>query len=239
MADKLSVIVDELRTTIKQTFDDKIVSRAQVAYWVIIVGNQLLGQHNQKRGSGAFLTVHPDVPVQIANNNLTPNVVKGRKYIELPSAIFDYDRDGGVEYMSFYSPDENCLPDYRVKTITRTRPNELQWLQINKNTRPAPDNAYFWRAGDFFYIVGIENVPVKFIEIGVYHTIPPLEKIDIDAPFPFPQELLNQLKYQVTNLARFSFLFKSDRDNSGSDESDDQQKSIPKIISVADQNPQQ
>lgn len=238
MADRLSIIVDEIRTSIKQTFDDKIVSRAQVAQWVIIVGNQLLGQHIAKRNSGAFLSVYP-VPVKISDNNTFPNIIKGRRYIELPSAIFDYDRDEGVEYMAFYDPSEGCKPEYRRKTITRTSPGQVQWLESNIHTKPSPDSTYFWRAGDVFYIVGIENVPVKEIEVGVYHTIDPLEKIDINKPFPFPQELLKELKRQVTDLARYSFLFKGpDNANDGSDTSAAQTNNLPKIISVNDQQNQ-
>lgn len=237
MADKLSVIVDEVRTTIKQTFDDKVVSRAQVSYWVIIVANQLLGQHNSKRISGAFLTPYV-VPIKVAGNNDTIGIIKNRKYIELPSAIFDFNKDGGVEYMSYYDPDEKCLPEYRIKTIQRTTPAELQWLEINKHTKPSPENCYFWRSGDIFTIVGIESVPIKEIEIGIYQTIDPLEKIDINAPFPFPQELMNQLKRQVTDLARFSFLFKGpDTANDGKDENASQ--GVPKIVSVNEQTNQQ
>lgn len=234
MADKLSIIVDEIRTTIKQTFDDKVVSRAQVAYWVIITANQLLGQHIAKRDSGAFLSVYP-VPVKVADENSFPNIIKGRKYIELPSAIFDYDKDEGVDYMAFYDPREGCKPEYRRKTITRTSPGKVQWLESSDKTTPSPENTYFWRAGDVFYIVGIEKVPVKEIEVGVYHTIDPLEKIDLDKPLPFPQELLPVLKRQVTDLARYSFLFKGpDNANDGSDTSASQTNNIPKITSVND-----
>lgn len=236
MADTLRVIVDEIRTTIKQTFDDKIVSRAQVAHWVIIVGNQLLGQHNAKRDSGAFLNIYPDVPVQIANDNSKQNIIKGRKYIEIPATIFDYDRDGGIGYMSYYDPDENCRPEYRNRKIERSTPTQIRWLEKSIHTKPSAKSPYFWRAGDYFYIVGIESVPVKFIEVGVYQTIDPLEKIDLDAPFFFPQELLRVLKDQVTALARYSFLFPSDRENTGNDEGGQQNKSIPKIVSVNDQN---
>ena len=234
MADKLSVIVDEIRTTIKQTFDDKVVSRAQVAYWVIIVGNQLLGKHISKRTSGAFLNTYI-VPVITATETNLPNIIKGRKYIELPAAIFDFDKDRGIEYMAYYNPDENCKPEYSIKTIDRIGPMELQWTRLNKRTAPSPDSCYFWRAGNIFPIVGIESVPVKEIEVGIYQTISPLEKIDINAPFPFPQELMDTLKRQVTDLARYSFLFKESGINDGSDENKNQITNTPKITSVNQQ----
>lgn len=235
--DRLRIVVDDILQTIKQTFDDRQISQAQVAYWVILVGNQLLGQHNAKRDSGAFLATYVDVPVHKALNSSNPDVVKGRKYIELPAGIFDYDKDGGVEYIAYYNPDENCDPEMRHKTIQRTSPGELQWLNLKPQTKPSSKTPYWYRTGDIIYLVGIESIPVKFVEIGIYQTIDPLEKIDIDKPFYFPQELLHVLKRQVTDLARFSFLFKDDRSNDGTDE--EATKNVPKIISVNEQQGQQ
>jgi hypothetical protein len=240
-ADRLRIIVDEIAVTIKQTFDDKVVPRSQIAYWTIIVGNQLLGQHNIKRDSGAFLSIFTDIPVKTATKNVNPNLVKGRKYIELPGNIFDFDKDGGVEYIAYYNENENCDPEAYKKTIQRTSPGELQWLKLDRNTKPSPETPYWYRAGDFLYLVGIEAVPVKFAEFGLYMTIDPLEKIDLDKPFPFPQELLHVLKRQVTDLARFSFLFKNDRDNDGDDTASNPQgnQTIPKVVSVNESQQQQ
>lgn len=240
-ADRLRIIIDEIAVTIKQVFDDKVIPESQIAYWTIIVANQLLGQHNIKRDSGAFLSIFTDIPVEISSTTTNPNLVKGRKYIELPGSIFDFDKDGGVEYIAYYNPDENCHPEAYKKTIQRSSPSEIQWLILDENTKPRPEMPYWYRAGDFIYIVGIESVPVKFAEIGLYMTISPLEKIDIDQPFPFPQELLHVLKRQVTDLARFSFLFKEDRDNDGDDSASNPKgpQQVPKIVSVNDPNQQQ
>lgn len=231
----LKVIVDEVRTSIKQTFDDKEVSRAQVAHWVIIVGNALLALHKGKRRSGAFLSTY-SVPVQEVAEADGKNLLPWRKFIEIPSDIFDYDMDAGVEYMAFYNPDPNCKPEMAYKTITRTSPAAIKWLNLSNRTKPGSISGefYFWRSKSIFYLVGLEALPVKEIEVGVYHTIKPLEQIDIDAPFEFPDELLAELKRRVTELARYSFLFKTDNNNDGANDASSQQ--IPKIVSVNDQN---
>lgn len=233
-ADRLRVVVDDILSTIKQTFDDKQISQAQVAFWVIVVGNQLLSQHNAKRDSGAFLSTFTGVPVKLAQSSSNPDIVSGRKYIELPGTIFDYDKDAGVEYIAYYR-DENpeCEPDLMKKTIQRTSPGELQWLKLNAYTRPSLSNPYWYRTGEIIYLVGLENSPIKEVEIGLYLTIDPLEKVDIDKPFHFPSELLSVLKRQVTDLARFSFLFKDDRSNDGDQNEGNQ--NVPKVASVNDQ----
>jgi len=238
-ADTLRVVVDEIENTIKQVFDDKAISTAQVAYWTIITANQLLGQHNAKRSSGQFIKIFPEVPILEAEDNNVQNIIKGRKYIELPANIFNVDKDGGIDYLSYYNPDEKCEPEFAKKTIYRTTQSQLQWLNLNRLTKPTPHTACFVRVGDIVYIYGIESVPVKMAEIGLYVTIDPLVKIDIDEPFFFPQELLYVLKRQVVDLARFSFLFKADDKNSGEDEaSNPGGTSVPKILSVNDQSQQ-
>jgi len=139
--------------------------------------------------------------------------------------------------MSFYDPDEKCDPDYKIKTIQRTSPKEVQWLMLHEKTKPSPKNSYFWRSGDIFPIVGIETVPISEIEIGIYQTISSLQDIDLDEVFQFPQELLPQLKREVTDLARYSFLFPGDQKNDGADKPE-ANPNIPKIVSVNQQEQQ-
>lgn len=237
--DKFKIVVDEIRETIRQTFDDKLVSRAQAAYWVIIVGNRLLGQHISKRDSGKHLSIFTSIPIEKVASSDNHNIIKGRKFITLPKNIFDFDKDGGVEYIAYYDPDERCEPEFAKKVFQRTTPSELQLLNLNDMTKPSAKNPYWFLVEDgIIYLVGIEKTPARYAEIGIYATIDPLETIDLDKPFPFPQELLEQVKRQVVDLARYSFLFPgTDRSNDGDDTaSDTQNKTIPKINSVNDQN---
>lgn len=237
--DRLRIIVDELQTTIKQTFDDKQVTKAQVAYLVILAANKLLGQHIAKRDSGQFLNIFGAVPVKVATDTIHPDLIKGRKYIELPGSIFDYDKDEGVEYIAYQDDELICPPSMAVKTFQRTSPSQAQWLYLNKYTTPSPKQPYWYRVNNLIYILGLEKVPVKNLEIGIYLTIDPLEEIDLDAPFRFPQELMEVLKRQVLDLARFSFLFDSraDRSNDGNDSAE--AANIPKIASVNQQQQEQ
>jgi len=236
MAERLRIVVDEIRTTIKQTFDDKVVGKAQIAYWVIIVANKMLGQHNQKRDSGAFVVPFAGIPVETAPDNSDPKIVKGRKFIRIPEAIFDFDRDKGIEFLAYYDPNET-IPELHKKTIFRIKPAQIQWLNLNEFTSPSASDTYFYRMGPIVYIVGIENVPVEYVEAGLMLTISPLEKIDLDKEFFFPDELLSDLKRTVVDLARFSFLFPGDKTNDGDDDaSNPQSKQIPKIASVNQNN---
>lgn len=225
-------VVDDILVSLKQTFDDKDITRAQVAYWVIIAGNDLLSKHIVKRNHGLFLNIFPDVPVTVVKENKGGNIIKNRKFVELPAQIFSFDRDGAVNYVAYESTGgEGCPPRFTNVQLTRTSQKESRWLYKSVYTTPSPTNPYFYLAGNVVYFLGIEKVPVESVEMGLMTTINPVEKIDIDQPFPFPAELLGTIKRMVTDLAKYSFLVQADDTNDGKITTN-QTPNIPKIQSV-------
>lgn len=225
-------VVDEILVTLKQIYDDKDITRAQAAYWVITVGNDLLAKHIGKRNTGLFITTFPEVPVSVAKDNSVHNIVKNRKYVELPEMVFSYDKDRGVNYVAYESTGgQGCPPRFTNVQITRTTQAESRWLYKSVNTKPSPKQPYYYLSGNIVYFLGIERVPVKNVEMGLLTTINPIEKIDIDQPFPFPAELLPQLKRGVIDLARYSF-FVPDGDSKNDGTSTTPTANIGKVQSV-------
>lgn len=235
---KLRTVVDDLETDFRQNFDDRNISKAKIAHWVIMVGNRLLSAHIGKRDSGAFLHIYGDIPIVTATTTINPNILKGRKYIELPASIFDYDKDGGVEYISYYMEDQqpNCPAPFTWVTFTRTSPSDLQRLYFTKYEKPDAKNPYWFRAGNNIYLLGLECVNPKKVEIGIYSTIKPItaDDINLDDDFPFPEELLIILKRQVLDLGRFVMMIPEDKVNDGSDAGNGQPQPSQKITSVSE-----
>jgi len=241
MGTLLRHVVDDIAVDLKQILDDKQVQRSQIAYWVLMVGNRLKSQHIGKRDSGAFLSTFDEVPVETRNVSTNPNEIKNRKFIKLPKCIYDYNRDGGIEYISYHVEDHQpeCPPPFTNVTFTRTTPSKSERLYFSEYERPSPKNPYFYRVSDYIYLLGIECVDIKSIEIGIYATLDPLTEIDLDAPFDFPEELLIILKRQVLDLGRFALLIPQERVNDGDD--GDQNTSVPtnKLVSVNELNEDQ
>lgn len=238
--DRLRVVVDEIRKSIRQIMDDSKITPAQVTYWIRISANKLLGQHISKRSSGAYISTFDNVPVLIANNSSAPNFVKGRKFVQLPGEIFDFDGDRGIEYISYVSDGGPlCPPRFTQVTFQRTTQKQSHWLYKHPDTMPSPSNPYFYRAAHNIYLLGVEKISVPYLEMGIYMPIDPIEMLDInyDQPFNFPAELMETLKASVIAIARYSFIFPQEsRANEGGEEFDRQQQAIPKTQSV---NPQQ
>ncbi len=241
MATLLRSVVDDIALDLKQMFDDKIIQKTQIAYWVLLVGNRLKSQHVGKRDSGAFLSTFVDVPVEIKSVNKNPNEVKNRKLFFLPTSIYDYDRDNGISYISYYIEEEKqgCPPPFTNVTFSRTTPSKSRRLYFNEYEEPNPNNPYFYRVGDYIYLLGVEKVDVKFIEIGLFATLDPVTEIDLDAAFDFPEELLIILKRQVLDLGRFSLLIPEERINDGNDSINTGAVPTSKLVSVNELNQEQ
>lgn len=239
--DRLRSVVNEIRESIDQTFDEASVTPAQVVYWIRIIANKLLGQHIQKRSSGAFLSTFDNIPVLIASNSNSYNndTIKGRKFFQLPKEVFDFDTDRGIEYISYTSNGGPlCPPRFTQVTFTRTTPKQSHWLYKSSYTTPAPDNPYWYRSGHSIYLLGIEKILVPILEIGAYMPIDPIEMLDVnyDQPFNFPAELMDTLKRQVIDLARFSYLFPRESNQNTGSEDLDPAPGVPKIQSVNNAN---
>lgn len=234
MSTILRHIVDDIAEDLKQTLDDKTIQPIQIAYWIILIGNRLKFQHIGKRDSGSFLNVYDEVPVETKTISKLPNEIKNRKYIRLPRSIYDYNKDGGIEYISYCldDPQEGCPPPFTNVTFDRTTPSKSHRLYFSKYEKPSPAQPYFYVVHDYVYLLGIECVDIKTLEIGIYSTLDPVTEIDLDKPFDFPDELLSILKRQVIDLGRFSLLMPEEKINDGANQIGANAVPTNKLVSV-------
>jgi len=232
----LGTVVDDLMKDFNQLFDDKRIQKSQVAHWVIMLGNKLLSQHISKRDSGQYLSVYAGVPIEVSTENIPPDIIKNRKYITLPESIFDYDMDGGIEYISYWmeTEKENCEPLFTQITFNRTTPGESGRLYLSDYEKPKSENPFFYRVGCRIYFLGIECINPKTVEIGIYSTIRPVtdEETDLSKPLKFPEETLIILKRQVLDLGRFVLMMPEERVNDGIDTENQKQVPTMKLTSV-------
>ena len=220
-------VVYDLWTNLKQAFDDADITLYHVQYWVSVHATKLLSQHIDKRDSGAFLTVYNNVHFLVDSDN-------GRKYIQLPANIIDYDKDGGIEYISYGACIDDCTPAFTSVTFSRTSPAASRVLYYTEDEKPSPSNPYFYRVGDRVYLLGLECVNPCGLELGLYLTLSP-DICDLDEEMTLPEELIPVLIRQVLDLGRFVMAMPTDRINEGSSEPAGQ---VPtsKLISVNQMN---
>lgn len=231
MAHLFRDVVNDIVVNLKQVYDDKPINETQVAYWVLLVGNRLKSQHINKRESGAFLNTFPKVPVLTGDGITTP---KGRKYIELPTSIYDFDNDKGINYISYCADD--CEQPLNRVLFSRTSPSALSRLSMSSYEKPRASNPFFYRSGNKIYLMGIECVETTCVELGLYSALDPVTEICLDEPFDFPEELLVILQRQVIDLGRFVLMIPEERVNDGDNTIYEQGLPTQKISSVNDLN---
>lgn len=229
---KLRLVAYDVLTDLKQAFSNREIQLAQVVYWTTIVGNKLLGQHIQKRDSGSFLTIFDAIPVQ------EDAAFFGRKYVMLPSSIFDFNKDRGIDYIAYTSDGQDgCAPRFTRTTFNRTTTKISHRLYLSGYETPAPTQPYFYLTRERIWFLGIERVDVPFLEIGAYLHLPPVNDVALDDDFAFPDELIPQLKREVIDIGRFALLMPADRVEDGT--SDPEGKVPTQKISSVNQPVQQ
>ena len=162
---------------LKQNFRQGELTLNHVAYWVSIYADRLLILHDKKIDSGLSLKVFNSVPV------LTDPVTH-RKYIIIPTGVYDLDHDGGIVYISYtYQIDTNAFTQVTFGWTTPESSKRLYWTDEEK---PTPDNPYFYRVGNDLFLLGIECIDVTAVEVGLKATF---SVCNLDDEMPFPEDL--------------------------------------------------
>lgn len=216
----------DIYTILRSNYDDTEISLRHVLYWVQAYADRLRIQHDEKIDSGATISVFNTIPVLIESPT-------GRKYVVIPTTIYDTDGDAGINYISYiYSVDTNA---FSYVTFSRTTPSEVQRLYWTDEEKPAPDNPYFYRIGDKIYLLGLECINVQFVEAGLKTSFTS-DTCSLDDEFIFPPELIPILQRQVLDLGRFVLQIPADRTNDADQNLINEQVPKTKIISTTSLN---
>lgn len=221
-------VVYDILTDFKKVHDDVDITPYQILYWVIIHADRLRKLHIEKRDSGAFV-----VPYDVT---LTKT---GDQYkFTLPTSIYDFNEDRGIEYLTYDQNIDAKYPMLSSVLFTRVAAAGTRRLFFRDDEKPSPDNPYFYRLQDTIYLLGIEDLVLTTLEVGLKASLDPTDvSMDIDQAFDFPQDLLSILKRQIIDLGRFALMLPKDLTNDGNDQVG--QVPTQKIIGVNDVvNPQ-
>lgn len=223
----------DILTSLKKTKDDSSIELYHVLYWVTVVANKynrytfegtatsggnvkMLNQND----SGLFLTTFPSVPVQ------SDAALHNRKYIELPSQIFDLPNERAVRYITYNHDLCECAgANFGMVNFEPTTPTKAHMLYRSAFTKPSPKLPYFYRSQSRLYFIGLESVNVSDVEIGLFTTLSPENVTSLDEQLPIPDEYIPDLIKEVLGLGRFLMMTPEGRINEGVDEADEDMQS--------------
>ena len=214
-------VVYDLQKSFNATFDDADFTFNQILYWVMVVANRLRVQQTMATNSDLFTSTFNNIPVLTDSN--------GRKYIDLPVQIMDLPNNAGVVYLTYNEETCECEgPRFAQVWFQGVNLPNVQHLYLDVYTTPSSTNPYYYRVGhkvdgsavNRLYLLGVECVPVKSIEIAVKSSLDPKTLCSIDDDIPLPDEMVQDLVMQVLQLGKFIMLMPKEVTNEGEDESE-------------------
>jgi len=140
--------LSDIEKIIENSIENRKFSRVQILWWMLCIGDSLKSKHIAKISSGAFLHQYPQVAVNT-------DTVTGRKFVYLPTQVYDFDGDVGINYISYTFEIDTCSPAFTSVKFDRTTPAASERLYYTEEETPAPDNPYFYRIGNQIFLIGI------------------------------------------------------------------------------------
>jgi hypothetical protein len=212
-------VVYDLQKNFNSTFDDADFTFNQILYWVMVIANRLRVQQSLTNNSDLFTSTFNNIPVLTDSN--------GRKYIDMPVQIMDLPNNAGVVYITYNEETCNCEgPTFAQVWFQGVNIGSVQNLYGDEYMKPSSTNPYFYRIGhkvdglgvNRLYLLGVECIPVKTVEIAVKSSLDPKTLCDIDEEIPLPDEMIQELVMQVLQLGKFIMMMPKENINDGADE---------------------
>ena len=214
-------VVYDLDKSFNAAFDDADFTLNQILYWVMVVANRMRLQQTIATNTDLFTSTFSSIEVKTDS--------KGRKYIDLPVQIMDLPNNSGVIYITYNEETCKCEgPTFAQVFFQGVNLGSVQHLYLDEYTKPDAKNPYFYRIGDHIdgvkvnriYLLGLECVPVKDVEIAVKATLDPKNICSLDEDIPLPDEMIQELMMQVLQLGRFVMMMPQESINDGEDGSE-------------------
>lgn len=234
-------VIQDLQKSFNAAFDDADFTLNQILYWVMVVANRMRLQQSMATNTDLFTSTFSSIEVKTDS--------KGRKYIDLPVQIMDLPNNSGVIYITYNEETCKCEgPSFAQVWFQGVNLGSVQHLYLDEYTKPSAQNPYFYRIGDHIdgvkvnriYLLGLECVAVKDVEIAIKATLDPKTLCNLDEDIPLPQELIQELMMQVLQLGRFVMLMPKENMNDGEDDADlDPRLYANRSIPTPDATPQQ
>lgn len=214
-------VIHDLQKSFNAAFDDADFTLNQILYWVMVVANRMRLQQTMATNTDLFTSTFSSVEVKTDS--------KGRKYIDLPVQIMDLPNNSGIIYITYNEETCKCEgPTFAQVWFQGVNLGSVQHLYLDEYTKPDAKNPYFYRIGDHIdgvkvnriYLLGLECVPIKDVEIAVKATLDPKTLCSLDEDIPLPDELIQDLMMQVLQLGRFVMMMPQESTNDGEDTSE-------------------
>jgi hypothetical protein len=205
-------LVSSVDLQLKQTSSESTIPLTQIYLWATYFINKYMSFKYQTTESGSYLSIFPSVSVIKSNSNVVPNIIAGEKYSILPRNIYDFPDDRGIDYITYSRSEypDNVDLGY-IGTFMRTSPSKAKRLYYSKYEKPSPANPYFYIHGNYVGYLGIKDLNISTVEMGLITTFDPFQDHDIDDNLPILYDFGDEIHKDMFEMGRFALLVPEDR----------------------------
>lgn len=206
---------------LKKTDASSDITEDQVVFWINTIANQVRKERIEKTPTGRYLNIFTNIQIQSSNTSTNPNLVKNRKYVDLPDAVYDMMNERGINYIC-HTQDGTCPPEFLNLYFQPTTPSKAQRLTYSPYETPSAKNPYFYLVDKRrVYLLGLETVSPRSLEMGLYTTLNlRTNTINLDDEVDLVEEHIDLVRRRILNLASFTMSIPRDSRNDGTDEVD-------------------
>lgn len=220
---------------LKQQIAYQSVTFAQCHFWVNMAVNRIKKRDIEKNGlpiSGSYLITFTDVDVLYQTTNAN-NILKNRKYFQLPNNILDLDYDNGISYL-FWDPILNPGCGQLPGEFFRTTLRQVRHMFDSPFKRPGKDeNYYFVLLNLLVYLFGVEDLPVRKLNMTLRTTMnPKLEAYGIDDEIPLDDESVISVVNAVLSIGSWILKVPEEKIIEGADK-----RNVPAYKTLSAQEP--
>lgn len=213
-------VVSSVQASLKQTEGTKDISFELIFYWTQVIANRIRRRRISGTLGGTYLQTFTNVPVSVVNTSSNPNVVAGRKFIELPSSVYDMSNDRGIDYIQYQM---NVNNGFKIIPFQWIPAREANMIHLNPQEKPGSQNPYWYRTGKYIYLLGVDDVTIKSAEMRLYTTLDLRANVllsdNLDAELDVSDEEIEELIKEVTKMGTFMFSIPDTRTVDGTNES--------------------
>ncbi len=217
-------ISGSLQVAIKKTNDDADISFIMITQWVKFFINKFRSAKAEATTSGLYVSTY-EVSVTTDSNN--------RKYITLPTNIYDYEGDRGIDYITINQVTGVDTPMFTGYKFSRTTPGKARSLYYSEYERPTPENPYFYRLQNSVYFLGVEAIGLNTVEVGLKSEFNPFAAdYDLDEDLYLDPAVEADVYKNVLEISRFVMQIPQDSINQGKDEVSPEAAPSQRLVSL-------
>jgi hypothetical protein len=233
-------LVSSVDLQLKQTSSESTIPLTQLYLWATYFVNKYMSFKYQTTESGTHLAIFPSVAVLKSISSVSPNIIAGEKYSILPRNVYDFPDDRGIDYITY---SRNEYPDNvdlgYIGTFMRTSPSKARRLYYSKYEIPSPTNPYFYVHGNYVGFLGIKDINISTVEMGLITTFDPFADQNIDDNLPILYEFGDEIHKDIFEMGRFALLVPEDRIQDAASNINSEQVPQARAVSINKESNQQ